>query len=150
MSKISALTELAEVPAIDDEVATRDVSDTGTVATGVTKRVSRKNFLGYTEYVALLTQSGTDAPTAVDVKNDTGVTVSYAYILTGVYTMTFSSAVLTANKTVAILQKNLQGNTAFTIAVASTSLVNIYTTTGTGTAANGVMTATPVVIRIYI
>lgn len=149
MSKISLMPELAEVPAIDDEFAVRDISDNGTVATGVTKRVSRKNALGYTEYVALLTQSGANAPTATTIKNDTGATVTWTRSIAGFYVGTFSSAVLTTNKTVQFIneQSNLYH---YRTSYGGTSSVVVYTMNLTGTLVDGVLNGTPVVVRIYV
>jgi hypothetical protein len=45
---------------------------------------------GYTEYVALLTQRGVVAPNAVELKNNLGVTATYAYFGVGGYIMIFS------------------------------------------------------------
>jgi hypothetical protein len=142
LKTIHELTELAEVPATGDELVIYDAS------AGSTKRVSRSNFLGYTEYVALLTQSGTNAPTAVVVKNDTGATVTYGYSAAGLYTMTFGSAVLTANKTVAILVSD-DGVYTFAARYASTTAINL-STFDSGIAVNSVLSSTPVIVRIYV
>jgi hypothetical protein len=52
-------------------------------------------------YVARITQSGTNAPTAVEIVNTTGATFSWVggYVGAGIYRVTASSAVLTSNKT---------------------------------------------------
>ena len=56
--------------------------------------------LGYTSYVALITQAGTNAPT-IDalVQNTTGGVPVWAYASTGVYTLTFPFT-LNSNKVV--------------------------------------------------
>lgn len=48
--------------------------------------------LGYKVYVALLSQSGSTAPTAIVLQNTLGVTVTYGYTATGVYPMELSTA----------------------------------------------------------
>ena len=52
----------------------------------------------YTSYVALLTQT-TGAPVATVVQNTTGATFTWARTGGGIYTITASSAIFTANKT---------------------------------------------------
>ena len=142
VKSIHGHTELAEVPATADEVLVWDAS------AAAHRRVSRANFLGYTEYVALLTQSGTGAPTAVDVKNDTGATVTWARALAGTYTATFSSAVLTANKALVLPPRdNYLG--LVTAYVASTAIVAMLTTNLSGTPLDGQLSNSPIIIRIY-
>jgi hypothetical protein len=148
MSKITGYGELAEPPAVGDMHLVVDVSDTTQAATGTTKKVSHKNVLGYTEYVALLSQSGTDAPTAVVVKNDTGATVSFAYLGVGAYSATFSSAVLTANKTIVILGETIASHKG--AIVSSTSLVILSVSNPTGVNANTLLGLTPLIVRIYV
>ena len=55
--------------------------------------------LGYTVYTALLTQTGTAAPVATILKNNTGATFTWARTSSGTYTITASSNVFTSNKT---------------------------------------------------
>lgn len=149
MAKISELDELAEVPATDDEIAIRDISDTTEKASGKTKRVSRKNYLGYTEYVALLTQSGTNAPTAVDIKNDTGATATLARVTTGVYSLTFSSAVLTESKTICLSEPT--SNTYRTVCNrASTTAARVLCINSSGSLADSLLSSAPVIVRIYV
>ncbi len=142
-SKVTALTELT-TPQPTDELLIVDKS-----GAPVSKRVSRKNNTGYTEYVALLTQAGGAAPTAVDIKNDTGATVTWARALAGTYTATFSSAVLTANKSLVLPPRdNYLG--LVTAYVLNTSVVAMLTTNLAGLALDGQLNSSPVVIRIYV
>lgn len=46
----------------------------------------------YKVYTALLTQSGTDAPVAIVLQNTLGVTVTYGYTATGVYSIELGTA----------------------------------------------------------
>jgi len=55
--------------------------------------------LGYKVYIALLTQAGTDAPTAVVLENTLGGTPVWSYVGTGNYLITLSG-VFIENKTV--------------------------------------------------
>jgi hypothetical protein len=54
---------------------------------------------GVKRYVALLTQSGTSAPTATVNENSTGVTITPSYVTDGTYRLTASSGIFLANKT---------------------------------------------------
>ena len=48
--------------------------------------------LGYKVYTALLTQTGTTAPVAIVLQNTLGVTVTYGYTATGVYSIELGTA----------------------------------------------------------
>ena len=56
--------------------------------------------LGYTSYVALLTQTGTAAPVATVLSNNLTTTLTWARTGAGIYTLTASAATFTANKTI--------------------------------------------------
>lgn len=70
----------------------------------------------YKVYTALLTQSGTDAPVITQVlENTTGATLSIGRNNAGIYIGTFSSNILTTNKTILNIQTHsifLTGQTA--------------------------------------
>jgi hypothetical protein len=60
--------------------------------------------LGYKVYTALLSQTGAvNPPTAIELKNDTGATMTYTRSGPGVYVVTASSGIFTANKTVVFI-----------------------------------------------
>jgi hypothetical protein len=63
--------------------------------------------LPYTEYVAILTQSGTNAPEATVLYNNLGVDVSYTRVIAGTYTITLSDSIATFDKTFIELQDQL-------------------------------------------
>jgi hypothetical protein len=56
----------------------------------------------YLVYTALLTQNGTNAPTATVLENTLGVTVTYGYTSAGFYKLTATGALI-ANKTFIII-----------------------------------------------
>ncbi len=56
--------------------------------------------LGYTSYVALISQSGGAAPTAIVLSNNTGYTYTQARTGGGIYTITADGNAFTANKTI--------------------------------------------------
>lgn len=82
--------------------------------------------LGYTSYVALLTQAGAAAPVATILSNTTGGTVTWTRTSAGVYVATIASSVFTANKTWMIT--GLQDNGS-TMPVVRTSNTQITVTT---------------------
>ena len=71
--------------------------------------------LGYTSLVQLLTQTGTDAPVATELYNNTGETFTWSYISTGVYRITSTGAPFTLNKTVVLLNTGNPGYTGLFI-----------------------------------
>lgn len=85
--KFTDLPLLGETPAPEDILCIVDVSDTSESAEGTSKAVAYSDVVGYKEYVALLTQTGTDAPTAEVLSNTLGFTPVFARVSQGVYTM---------------------------------------------------------------
>lgn len=66
----------------------------------------------YKTYVAVLSQTGTNAPTAIIVNNDfTGVNFTWSYVGVGSYLVTTDSPVLTASKTFVFFQHRDNNNT---------------------------------------
>ncbi len=59
--------------------------------------------LGYTSLVQLLTQTGTTAPVATEVYNNTGETFTWSYISNTLYRLTSTGTPFTVNKTVVFL-----------------------------------------------
>jgi len=59
--------------------------------------------LGYKVYTALLSQAGVAVPTAVELKNDTGATMTYTRSGAGIYVVTASAPIFTANKTIVFI-----------------------------------------------
>lgn len=82
------------------------------------------------EYLATLTQNGGSAPVATELINTTGATVTYGRTSTGLFTATFSSAILTASKTV-ILMGSLRGS--------GTGQTNLVTYSRTSTTIIGIL-----------
>lgn len=96
MPKFGTYDELAAGGvAADDLVLVKDTSATAT------KKVQVQNLCHYKKYVALLTQSGTDAPVATVLENSLGGTVVWTRNDVGVYIGTLAGA-FTANKTFAL------------------------------------------------
>ena len=105
----------------------------------------------YKVYTALLTQVGTDAPTAVVMENTLGGTVTFSYTSTGIYTANLLG-VFTANKTVTLITGNYNspGQLGRTFRL-SNDVVTIYTneTTPGGVSVDDVLSGTTFEIRVY-
>ena len=91
--------------------------------------------LGYTSLVQLLTQTGTNAPVATEVHNNTGQTFTWARTGTGIYTLTASAATFTNNKTIVFFNNGNSFNAAFVLAWTRTS-DTVLTITGVDGALN--------------
>jgi hypothetical protein len=88
-----------------------------------------ENYLGYKAYTALLSQSGTAAPTAAtQVSNFGDVTFTWARTLAGVYTVTASEAIFSANKTVVITSLLANALSALEVVVTSSTVITLKTT----------------------
>ena len=70
--------------------------------------------LGYTVYTALITQSGTAAPTAVVLQNTTGGTITWTRVSVGSYKAAISGVTFVENKTAVLL-----GNTNVAMSIAA-------------------------------
>ena len=70
--------------------------------------------LGYTVYSALITQSGTAAPTAVVLQNTTGGTITWTRVSVGSYKAAISGVTFVENKTAILL-----GNTNVAMSIAA-------------------------------
>ena len=66
--------------------------------------------LGYTSLVQLLTQTGTAAPVATEVYNNTGETYTWSYIGQGTYRITGAGSPFAVNKTVVFLNTGQTGS----------------------------------------
>ena len=105
----------------------------------------------YKVYTALITQSGTSAPTATVLENTLGGTPTWAYSSTGTFTLTLTGA-FTNNKTTPISEAvtaNPAASPSYVRGVRTNA--NVYTvTTGNGAAlANGVLVSFLIEIRVY-
>ena len=92
-----------EVPTTTDLIPFSDVSEGNATKSATVQSIANLANavqLGYTSLVQLLTQTGTNAPVATEVYNNTGQTFTWARTTTGIYTLTASAATFTANKTI--------------------------------------------------
>ena len=104
----------------------------------------------YLKYVALLTQTGTDAPVATVLENTLGGTVVWARSEVGVYTATLADA-FTANKT-AVPNPGLAWDTSAKYAnaqITDTDTITLYVTSEDGTTPVDGWTCPCFEIRVY-
>jgi len=122
------------------DVLTRNTS------TGEVEKAASSALKNYKTYTALLSQTGTNAPTAIVLENTLGGTVVWTRSLIGNYVGTLSGA-FTTNKT-AVLHGNGTTNTIVSSIVSSVNSVGIVTTTA-GAGADGLLSNTTLEIRVY-
>jgi hypothetical protein len=105
----------------------------------------------YKVYSALISQSGTGAPTAKVLKNTTGATFSFTRGGTGSFTVTASSNVFTTNKTASLYSLNTGGgysNAMMNFWYAGATIFFIETLSA-GSLTDGIMIDTFIEVRIY-
>ena len=100
---------------------------------------------GYTAYIALVTQVGTAAPTALVLTDTIGGTLTWGYTSPGIYTLTSNVTPFTNNKTILFLNIG-SGNILNEInwTRTSTSVITINTS-----GVNGRITAGAFELRVY-
>lgn len=99
-------------------------------------------------YVALLTQSGTDAPVATVLENTLGGTVVYSYSQTGIYDGTLSLA-FPSNKTVTVINGGgNSGSLLGSITRLSDNAFRVYSFDG-GSASDDMLSSTEIIITVY-
>jgi hypothetical protein len=111
---------------------------------GVTKKVSISNVIGanYKVYSALISQSGTDAPTAIVLQNTIG-TITFTYNNIGQYNI-LSSGLFTADKIWTIPTYN--DDTAFEMSILWSNANTLYFNVASG---NDSLYKTSIEIRVY-
>ena len=144
-------------PAAGDYLVGSDITTAGTQINPT------KNFvvsdvvatgLGYTSYAALLSQTGAvNPPTAVELKNDTGATMTWTRTGTGTYNCTASSPVFTAtNKVQVFINSGKPGSGPGTFIEwerSSTTVIEITTYSAGAVAADDHLDNGSFEIRIY-
>jgi hypothetical protein len=107
---------------------------------------------GVKRYVALLTQSGTDAPVAIVLENTTGVTVSYLFTDDGSYEAHVSSPILLDSKTV-VMPMGATVDGLFNASQAEAKRTDVSTIAifagGSGAGLNGQLSATYFSFEVY-
>lgn len=111
----------------------------------------------FSAYVATISQSGTSAPSATNVKHDFGATTfAWSRTGTGVYRLTASAATFTAGKTALIMSNppafltnykySVVSSTVIEIQSASLSVLSLLLTAGN---ADALLSSTLVEVRVF-
>ena len=108
--------------------------------------------LGYKVYRALLSQTGTNAPTAIVLENTLGGIVTFSYVSPGLYNIN-STGLFTLLKTFTTLSSGSIVNTGVHIkshaVIVTDSIGQILTSTDGSIATNGLLLFTPIEIIVY-
>ena len=105
----------------------------------------------YKVYTALLSQSGTNAPTAIVLENTLGVDVSFTYFLAGNYYINAIGA-FTIGKTCVIMGQSIYATSAYIVipSLPNIDQVQIRVTKVTdSTSSDNKLTNFPIEIRVY-
>jgi hypothetical protein len=142
--KITDLEVLLEA-ASDDLLYIVDVSDNTSGPQGTSKAIEVGDLRGYKVYSALLTQTGSDAPVATVLENNTGKDFTWQYDSTGNY---YVSDTFDISKTTYFFSSVLGAQPYFIGGQISSSSISI-TTTDFSSSSDGLLSNTPIEIRIY-
>lgn len=125
------------------------------VQSGITCKADVSDLRPYKVYVALLTQSGTNAPVATVLENTLGGTVVWSYEGNGQYEGTLASA-FTSNKTTTIINQGQDATSGQLFNITRTNSDVVSVTTGVFNLAsdtiaytNAQLSSTFVEIRVY-
>ncbi|MBI4946951.1 MAG: hypothetical protein HY840_11200 [Bacteroidetes bacterium] len=131
----------------NDELLIIDSEDANTATKN--KRVKAGLLTGgYKKYVALLTQAGTAAPTAIVLENTVG-NIVWTRLSAGAYYGTLTG-MFTLNKTLVLCTANPAGSNMIQAKAVDADRIIVGTVLSTnGTATDGFMTNTSIEIRVY-
>ena len=141
MARITAYPSV--IPTTSDLVVGTQITSGGTNQTNPTKNFTVGNIvkagLGYTAYTALISQSGTNAPTAIEIKNNTGYTYTWARTGMGTYTITANGNAFASNKTIVFMNlgEYAGGGIPRSVWARTSDTVITITTGGDGRITNG-------------
>ena len=153
MARIIAYPQVT--PNSDDLVLGTQKTTGGTNQTNPTKNFTVDSIvqagIGYKAYTALLTQTGTNAPTATELKNNTSYTYTWTRTGSGTYTITANGNAFTSNKTVVFINYGNPSSDALPPKWVRTSDTVITVTTQDETAVldDGILNGAAFEIRIY-
>jgi hypothetical protein len=103
-----------DIPNVDDLLLGTKVSTLGNSTKNFTVSSIIDLSNAYKSLVQLLTQTGTDAPVATEVYNNTGETYTWSYVSAGTYRITSAGTPFTVDKTIVFMNKgSLEGNTSW-------------------------------------
>jgi hypothetical protein len=106
--------------------------------------------LEYKEYVALLNQTGTNAPVATVIKNTLSETPAPSYTSAGYYKLTAVGTIFTANKTIVLITLGDQTTVGIVRGKqTTTTAVDIFTDNMSSAPTNGLLVNATIIIRVY-
>jgi hypothetical protein len=106
----------------------------------------------YKVYVAIIAQSGTNAPTATVLENTLGEVPTYSRTGAGNYVITSPSSLFALNKTTLTISNSIGGNLNPVLSRVSTSAISLQSRTTSGVGVDDAFVgsyATTVEIRVY-
>lgn len=112
------------------------------------RKTKRSYLLGYKSYVALLTQTGTSAPSAIVLDNSLGFTPVWSYDSQGSYFLTYSGG-FTTNKTTVLINQNRSNRHNAAYWNDSNSITVETSVISTNTLADDILENTLIEIRVY-
>jgi hypothetical protein len=145
------MTNTALKAQIDSQITNETTANAITPTDVGTNLKAIVDFVNYNSFAALISQSGTSAPTLKVLNNTTGATFEATFSSTGTFFLTGSSNVFTNNKTAAIYIFNSNGsfpNGSMVFYSLGAQYFQIETR-NSGTLTNGVITDAFIEIRIY-
>jgi hypothetical protein len=110
---------------------------------------SETTTLPYTEYVAILTQSGTDAPEATVLYNNTGLDITYSYLSVGAYVVELNDVSLLSGDVYVTLDNGFVSSICYLDKLTGDDTIEIRTKDETFTLTNGLLINATLTIRIY-
>lgn len=124
-------------------------TNTNQVATMAALQAATSAVRPYLVYTALISQSGTSAPTEIVLENTLGATATWSRSAAGTYQASFSSAVLTANKTAVFVTKQITGFTDVVVSANSNNTASIDVVVSNGTLRDSELNKASLEIRVY-
>lgn len=146
MAKIK-ISDLDAAAALDGTELVEVTQDGASVQT-TTQDIADLGGASYLKYVALLTQTGTDAPVATVLENTLGGTVVWTYDSQGYYVGTLAGA-FTVNKTTLLIANNTSVSDAYSVARIDANSIGVESGTAAPTNEDDKLNGTFVEIRVY-
>ncbi len=100
------------------------------------------------KYVALLTQTGTNAPTAIVLENSLDEEPTFSYAGVGDYSIDTVEDIFTAEKTFLNIPNN-DSTSQNSIAWSAADAIQLKSFVANGTETNGLLSVTPIMIIVY-
>lgn len=103
----------------------------------------------FKRYIALLSQSGSDAPVTVVLENTLGETGTWTRTGSGIYRITLTQTLFQPNKVAVFMGTLTTQPVFFLVTRPSTQLITLQTLDSGFSNADDLLTSTPIEIRVY-